>query len=97
LLQPHAHNIKVDDILSIRLSENALKSLIAIEDKQGQVWIIDLTTQQVKAQRNFERFANSISLDYSGRYLALGYYDGTLEVWDILNDIVIPVGNLFEP
>ena len=95
LEESHIYDIEIEDMLMTRFSVNAYDSLLAIENAEGHIWIIDLAKQKIVLYREFERFANSISFDHAGQHLALGYHDGTLEVWDIQNDTIALIGHVF--
>ena len=92
---PLVFDIPVEDPAHLRLSANAGRSLLAIADDRGQLWIVDLVAQEIIAHQELQRHATRIALDHAGQRLALGYRDGTLEVWDLTTGTVIALDSIF--
>ena len=92
---PLVFDIPVEDPAHLRLSANAGRSLLAIADDRGPLWIVDLVAQEIITHQELQRPATRIALDHAGRRLALGYQGGTLEVWDLTTGTVSGLGSVF--
>jgi WD40 repeat protein len=93
---PQSYDIALGEYFETRTATQVNNHLLAIENQDGYIWIIDLEEERIVQSRSLEGFPNVLSFDHSGERLALGYQNGMIQIWDLPSDTVVTVDNVFE-
>jgi WD40 repeat protein len=91
-----SYDILLGDYSETRFSGSSKSSLLAIENREGQIWVIDLNQEQIIDSRILESFATTLAFNHAGQRIALGYHDGTIQLWDLLSDSIVTIGDVIE-
>lgn len=87
-------DIEIDNITTVTLSGNDSESLLALTSGSGYIWIVDIRSQEIILQQELTDIVRIVSFDHTGQYLALGYGDGTVEIWDWQTDRIVWTDNI---
>jgi WD40 repeat protein len=90
------YDISLEGNFEIALFSNGEDSLLALENQDGYIWVIDLNIGQIAYSRDIGSFATVIAFDHQGQQLALGYQDGIVQVWNLSSDAINTLGDVFE-
>jgi WD40 repeat protein len=93
---PQSYDIALGEYFETRTATHVNDYLLAIENQDGYIWIIDLEEERIVQSRRLEGFPSVLSIDHSGERLALGYQNGVIQIWDLPSDTVVTVDNVFE-
>ncbi|MCB9461410.1 MAG: hypothetical protein H6670_17285 [Anaerolineaceae bacterium] len=92
-LSSASYAIAATELADIELATTSELSLIAIENSERHVWIIDLSSQTITNERQLEGYAIEMAFNQSGNQLAIGYGSGNVEVWNLETGEISPIGN----